>query len=401
MSKRRAISTQQIHHPYRAPEGWDAFPVGVFKASTVLFKSTADLRRPRPRDGLSYRYGLHGTPTSYTLAARLATLEGAEHCLLTPSGLSAITLVSLGLLRPGDEVLVPDNVYGQNRYLSEDWLLRFGITHRFYDPLDLPAFEALLSERTKLVWLEAAGSITLEFPDLIGLLRACKARGVSTSLDNTWGAGVAFKPFDLLPGSEPGFGVDISMQALTKYPSGGADVLMGAVYTRDARLHDKLNHAHEHLGYGLGQNDVELVLRGLPTLELRYRAQDATTRALAAWMTQQPEVAQVLHPALPGSPGHEHWQQLSASGAACLFSAVFKPEYSQQQVDAFVDALELFGIGYSWAGPMSLAVPYDMSRSRSLGLPYSEGQIVRFAIGLEAEDDLRADLQQALGRLRG
>jgi cystathionine beta-lyase len=304
-------------------------------------------------------------------------------------------------LRPGDEVLVPDNVYGQNRYLSEDWLPRFGITHRFYDPLDLPAFEALLSERTKLVWLEAAGSITLEFPDLIGLLRACKARGVSTALDNTWGAGVAFKPFDLLPGSEPGFGVDISMQALTKYPSGGADVLMGAVYTRDQALHDKLNHAHEHLGYGLGQNDVELVLRGLSTLELRYRAHDATTRALAAWMAQQPEVAQVLHPALPGSPGHEHWQQLSSAGAACLFSAVFKPEYSQQQVDAFVDALDLFGIGYSWAGPMSLAVPYDMSRSRSLGLPYREGQIVRFAIGLEAEADLRADLQQALGRLRG
>lgn len=399
MSKRRAISTEQIHHLYRAPEGWGAFPVGVFKASTVLFKNTADLRQPRPRDGKSYRYGLHGTPTSYTLAARLATLEGAEHCLLTPSGLSAITLVSLGLLRPGDEVLMPDNVYGQNRYLSEDWLPRFGITHRFYDPLDVAGFEALLSERCKLVWLEAAGSITLEFPDLVGLLRACKARGITTALDNTWGAGVAFNAFDLLPDSEPGFGVDISMQALTKYQSGGADVLMGAVYTRDQRLHDKLNHAHEHLGYGLGQNDVELVLRALPTLELRYRAQDATTRALAAWMNGRPEVAQVLHPALTGSPGHAYWQQVSSAGAGCLFSAVFKPEYSQQHIDAFVDALDLFGIGYSWAGPMSLAVPYDMSRSRALGLPYQAGQIVRFAIGLEAEADLRADLTQALQAL--
>jgi cystathionine beta-lyase len=399
--KQRAISTQQIHHPYQAPEGWAAHPVGVFKASTVLFKNTADLRQPRPRDGQSYRYGLHGTPTSYTLAARLATLEGAEHCLLTPSGLSAVTLVSLGLLRPGDEVLVPDNVYGQNRYLSEDWLPRFGITHRFYDGQDVEGFKRMLSAKTKLVWLEAAGSITLEFPDLIGLVKACKAHGVTTALDNTWGAGIAFNPFDLLPDSEPGFGVDISMQALTKYPSGGADVLMGAVYTRDQALHDKLNHAHEHLGYGLGQNDVELVLRGLPTLELRYRAQDTTTRALAAWMAQQPEVAQVLHPALPGSPGHEHWKSISSAGAACLFSAVFKAEYSQQQVDAFVDALDLFGIGYSWAGPMSLAVPYDMSRSRSLSLPYAEGQIVRFAIGLEAEADLRADLLQGLSRLRG
>ncbi len=399
--QRRAISTEQIHHPYRAPEGWDAIPVPVCKASTVLFKSTADLHQPRPRDGLSYRYGLHGTPSSYTLAARLATLEGASHCLLTPSGLAAVTLVSMALLRPGDEVLVPDNVYGQNRYLTESWLPQFGISHRFYDPLDAAGFETLLSDKTRLVWLEAAGSITLEFPDLLGLLAACKARGIVTALDNTWGAGVAFNPFDLLPHSEPGLGVDISMQALTKYPSGGADVLMGSVCSRDARLHDRLNHAHEHLGYGLGQNDVELVLRGLPSLELRYRAQDAATRALARWLSEQAQVARVLHPALPGSPGHAHWQQLSGAGAACLFSAVFKPHYSKAQVDAFVDALQLFGVGYSWAGPMSLAVPYDMSRSRVLGLPYAEGQLVRFAIGLEAEADLRADLAQALLKTLG
>ena len=393
MSKKpRAISTEQIHHPYRAPEGWEAIPVPVYKASTVLFKNTADLHKPRPRDGLSYRYGLHGTPTSYTLAARLASLEGGTHCLLTPSGLAAVTLVSVAMLRPGDEVLVPDNVYGQNRYLSESFLPQFGITHRFYDPLDLDAFKALLSPKTRLVWLEAAGSITLEFPDLIGLIEASRAHGVVTALDNTWGAGVAFNPFEIAPG----IGADISIQALTKYPSGGADILMGSVVTRDRALHEKLNHTHEHLGYGLGQNDVEMVLRGLPSLELRYRAQDVTTRALAAWMQTRPEVAQVLHPALPGSPGHEHWLQTSSAGAACLFSAVFKPQYGGAEVDAFVDALELFGIGYSWAGPMSLAVPYDMSRSRSLALPYEEGVIVRFAIGLEAEADLRADLERAL-----
>jgi cystathionine beta-lyase len=396
LSHRRAISTEQIHHPYHAPEGWAAIPVPVYKASTVLFKNTADLHKPRPRDGLSYRYGLHGTPTSYTLAARIATLEGGTHCLLAPSGLAAVTLVSMALLRPGDEVLIPDNVYGQNRYLSDSWLPQFGITHRFYDPLDAAGFAAMLRPETKLVWLEAAGSITLEFPDLAGLLQACKARGVLTALDNTWGAGVAFNPFEITQG----LGADISMQALTKYPSGGADVLMGSVCTRDAALHERLNYAHEHLGYGLGQNDVELVLRGLPTLELRYRAQDATTRALAQWMSARPEVARVLHPAMPGSPGHEHWRRLSGSGAACLFSAVFKPEYSAARVDAMIDALQLFGIGYSWAGPMSLAVPYDMSRSRALELPYEAGCLVRFAIGLEAEADLRADLEQALSVLR-
>ena len=391
----RAIATEQIHHPYVPPEGWRAMPVGVYKASTVLFKNTADLHQPRPRDGKSYRYGLHGTPTSYTLAARIATLEGAEHCLLVPSGLAAITLISLALLRPGDEVLVPDNVYGQTRYLVESFLPAYGIKHRFYDPLDAEGFKTLLQPNTKFAWLEAAGSITLEYPDLLGLIGACKARGVLTALDNTWGSGVAFKPFEL----GHGLGVDISVQALTKYASGGADVLMGSVCTRDIKLHDTLNYTHEHLGYGLGQNDVELVLRGLPSLELRYRAQDATTRALAEWMSHRPEVAQVLHPAMPGSPGHDYWVQTSASGAACLFSVVFAARYTQAQVDAFVDALQLFGIGYSWAGPMSLAVPYDMSRSRSLGLPYSEGHIVRFAIGLEAEADLRADIAQALKAL--
>ena len=387
----KAISTQQIHHPYRAPEGWDAFPVGVYKASTVLFKNTADLHKPRPRDGHSYRYGLHGTPTSYTLAARLATLEGAEHCLLVPSGLAGVTLVSMALLRPGDEVLVPDNVYGQNRYLTESWLPQFGITHRFYDPLDAASLADMLGPQTKLVWLEAAGSITLEFPDLLGLVEACKAQGVLAAIDNTWGTGIAFNPFAL--------GIDVSMNALTKYPSGGADVLMGSVCTRDLALHERLNHAHEHLGYSVGQNDVELVLRGLPTTELRYRAQDATTRALAAWMQAQSAVEQVLHPALPGSPGHAHWLATSSAGAACLFSAIFKPDFDAKQIDAFVDALALFGIGYSWAGPMSLAVPYDMRRSRNLARPYADGQLVRFAIGLEAEADLRADLAQALAVL--
>ncbi len=153
------------------------------------------------------------------------------------------------------------------------------------------------------------------------------------------------------------------------------------------------------MGYGLGQNDVELVLRGLPTLPLRYEAQDRVTRQLASWMVGRPEVARVFHPALPGSPGHEHWLAVGGAGAACLFSVVFKPGYSARQVDAFVDALQLFGIGYSWAGPMSLAVPYDMSRSRNLPLPFEGHTLVRFAIGLEAAADLQADLEQALSAL--
>ena len=399
----RGPSTEQIHHPYRAPEGWDAVHVPVAKASTVLFKNTAELHRPRTMDGVSYRYGLPGTPTTYTLAARIATLEHAEHCVLTPSGVSAITLTSLSFLKPGDEVLLPDNVYGQNRHLANGLLTRLGITHRFYDPLDVPAFEAMLSERTKLVWLEAAGSITLEFPDLIGLLRACRARGVLTALDNTWGAGLAFNAFEVAPHVAPGLGADISMQALTKFPSGGADLLMGAVCTRDVTLNRQLVATHEYLGYGVGQNDVEAVLRGLPSIALRYRAQDAAARELAQWMAHRPEVARVLYPALPDSPGHAFWRDVSPVAAGCLFSAVFRSEFDARRVDAFVDALTCFGIGYSWAGPMSLVVPYDLSRSRSLGLPWTAGEggtLVRFAIGLEEVADLRADLAQAFEALK-
>jgi cystathionine beta-lyase len=400
----RGIATDLIHHPFRAPEGWDAVPVPVMKAATVLFNSTAELHAPRPRDGISYRYGLPGTPTTYTLAARIATLEHAEHCVLTPSGVSAVTLTSMAFLQPGDEVLLPDNVYGQNRYVTTGLLSRLGITHRFYDPLDATAFAALLGERTRLVWLEAAGSITLEFPDLVGLLRACRARGVLTAIDDTWGGGIAFNPFEVAPALAPGLGADIAMHALTKFPSGGADLLMGAVCTRDAALNRRLVEMHEFLGYGLGQNDVEMVLRGLPSISLRYRAQDAATRVLARWMADRPEVARVLHPALADSPGHAYWRQVSPDAAGCLFSVVFKPAYDQRRVDAFVDALRCFGIGYSWAGPMSLVVPYDLSRSRSLGLPWTPeegGSLVRFAIGLEEVEDLRADIEQALGALAG
>jgi cystathionine beta-lyase len=211
---------------------------------------------------------------------------------------------------------------------------------------------------------------------------------VTAALDNTWGAGLAFAAFDV--------GVDISMHALTKYPSGGGDVLMGAVTTRDDALHQRLKLAHMHLGLGVGANDAETLLRSLPTLALRYAAHDQAARRLATWFAARPEAAQVLHPALPASPGHEHWAAL-CTGAAGLFSVVFDARYSTAQVDAFVDALKLFRIGYSWGGPVSLAVPYDVSNMRR-GSPY-RGALVRFSVGLEAVEDLQEDLEQALSVL--
>ena len=387
-------STRLIHHPYRAPAGFAAVPPAVHKASTVVFPDVAALRARDWRSKAGYTYGLHGTPTTFTLEQRIASLEGARHCVLAPSGLAALALVDLALLRAGDELLLPDNAYGPGKDLARGLLAHWGIAHRVYDPLDVDALAAMIGARTRLLWVEAAGSVTLEFPDLRGLVRVARSHGLTVALDNTWGAGLAFKPFDL----GAGLAVDLSMHALTKYPSGGADVLMGAVSTNDAALHERLLLAHMQLGLGVGANDAEAVLRGLPSLALRYAAQDAAARRLAGWLQQQPGVARVLHPALAGSPGHAHWAA-HCSRAAGLCSILFDPAIAPQRVDAFVDALRLFRIGYSWGGPLSLAVPYDLSAMRSdrSRLP---GTLVRLAIGLEAVDDLQADLAQALATLR-
>ena len=387
MADRR--TTTLIHHPYTPPAGFDAVPVGVHKASTVLFADTAAMRARDWRHTRAYTYGLHGTPTTFTLEERIATLEGGTHCVLTPSGLAAITMVNLALLRQGDEVLLPDNVYGPSREQARGLLEPLGISHRLYDPMDAAALPGLLAERTRLVWLEAPGSVTMEFPDLRSLVRAVKAHGATVALDHTWGAGLAFEPFAL----GDGLGVDISMQALTKYASGGADLLMGCVTTHDESLHQRLMLAHMRLGLGVAANDAEMVLRSLPSLALRYAAQGATGLALAQWLGAQRAVTHVLHPALPGSVGHEHWKALCTQ-AAGLFSVVFDASIGAARVDTFVDALELFRIGYSWGGPVSLVVPYDLKSLRAQ--PRWQGTLVRLSIGLEAPEDLQGDLDQAL-----
>ena len=397
------LVTALIHHPYVAPAGFAAPQPGVFKASTVIFPSAAAMRHFEWKDKTAYTYGLHGTPTTYMLEERLCTLEGGLQCLLLPSGLAAIANVALSLLRTGDEVLIPDNAYGPNKVLAEGELKTWGITHRYYDPMDPLDLAAKISRQTRLVWLEAAGSVTLEFPDLCELVRICRTHGVLTALDNTWGAGLAFAPFDLVPGASPTLAVDISVHALTKYPSGGGDVLMGSVITRDAALHLRLKLTHMRLGFGVGANDAEAVLRALPSLALRYRAHDAAARVLAQWCQTRPEFVQVLHPALAQSPGHGHWRALcqpGAGGAAGLFSVIFQAHFNQDQIDAFCDGLQLFKLGYSWGGPISLVVPYDLASMRR-GWPahLQTGTLVRFSVGLEAVADLQADLAQALQKI--
>ncbi len=389
------LPTALIHHPYKPPAGFEAVPPAIHRASTVIFPSAAALRTRDWTHKTGYTYGLHGTPTTFLLEERIATLEGGKYCTLVPSGLAAVVLVGMALLKSGDELLIPDNAYGPNKTFAAGELAAWGITHQFYDPMNPADLASKLSVKTRLVWLEAPGSITLEFPDLPALVAVVKAhtrchpQGLVTALDNTWGAGIAFNAFEL--------GADISAHALTKYPSGGADVLMGSVVTQSEALHHLVHFCHMRVGYGVAGNDAELVLRGLNTIALRYAAQDVATRAVATWMQSQPQVAAVLHPALPDSPGHDTWKR-DCSAAACLFSAVFKPEFSQLQIDRFCDSLKLFKLGYSWAGPMSLCAPYDIPALRTKPWPH-KGGLVRFSVGLEAATDLQADLLQALVKM--
>lgn len=266
--------------------------------------------------------------------------------------------------------------------------------------MDPASVAAALSPEVKLVWLEAPGSVTLEFPDLAGLVRLARAQAPQAllALDNTWGAGIAFDAFALGAGEGASpLGVDLTVHALTKYPSGGGDVLMGSIACRDEALHQRLAWCHSRLGLGVGANDVEAVLRSLPSLALRYAAQDAAARRIADWAAGHPAVRRVLHPARADSPGHAHWAA-TCRAAAGLLTLEIDPRHDAAAVDAVVDALRRFGIGWSWGGPLSLAVPYQPRALRSLGSPY-EGTLVRLCIGLEDPQDLIADLAQALDRL--
>jgi len=396
MKKKPPSSTSLIAHPYRPPAGFVGVQPAVHKASTIVFPSMSAVRARKWKEKIGYTYGLHGTPTTFTLEERMATLEGGVQTLLVPSGLASISVVDMALLKSGDALAIPDNAYGPGVEFARHELAGWGVGHRFYDPMDPASLEAAIDERTRLVWLEAPGSVTMEFPDLAALVRICRQRGVVSALDNTWGAGLAFAPFAIAADGDAEVAVDISVQALTKYASGGADVLMGAVTTRDEALHQRIKAAHMRLGFGVGGNDAELVLRSLPSLPLRYEAQARAGVALAEWWAKRHEVTHVLHPALPGSPGHEHWRRLCGS-AAGLFTVVFDERYDRDHVDAFVDALKIFRIGYSWAGPTSLAVAYDLKTMRKH--PRWQGYIVRFSLGLEAVDDLIADCEQALAKL--
>lgn len=384
-TSKRALQTRIVQPDDVIPEGFRSFVPPVARASTVVFPDLATMRQLDWRKDGQWRYGLHATPTSLALAQRLAEIEGGTHALLQPSGLAAIMNVYFAVVKAGDDVLIPHNVYGPNADFG-NWLAKdFGISARFYDPLIGAGIAELIQPNTRLIWLEAPGSVTMEVPDVGAITAAARALGVVTAIDNTYSAGLAFKPFE--------HGVDISVQALTKYQSGGSDLLMGATITANAELHAQLKLARMRCGVGVSVDDCSLVLRSLPSMQLRFDAHSKSALSLAKWLKTRSEIATVLHPQLPDCPGHESFVR-DFTGAGGLFSVVFDERYSAAQVDRFVESLQLFAIGWSWGGACSLAVPYDVASMRP-EWPH-RGTLVRFYIGLEDEADLRADIERAL-----
>jgi cystathionine beta-lyase len=337
------------------------------------------------QERVGYTYGLYGTPTALELAARIGELEGGGRTLLAPGGQSAISLIDFALLQAGDHILVPRSVYRPNRELSTSLLSRFGVATTFYDPLAGAGIEALIQENTRLVWTESPGSVTMEVQDVPAIAAAAHAHGLIVVLDNTWSAGVLFDAFE--------HGVDVTMQAITKYVGGHSDLLLGSVTVRDDVLYERLGAARQVIGAAVSPDECSLALRGIQTLGVRLSAIEDSALAIAQRLAEHPAIAIVLHPALPSCPGHEFWRR-DFTGSSGVFSIVLKPGPSREQVFAFVDALELFEIGYSWAGTTSLAVAYTIGSAP--GRPRYEHRLVRLSIGLESTADLIADLEHAL-----
>lgn len=394
---KKNAQTALIHAPRKAPQYVSTIQPPLFRASTIIFDNTNALFNRHWTDHYDYSYGTHGTPTTFTLADNIAQLEGGEFCLLAPSGLSAINLVNSCFLSQGDEVWVADNIYGPNMEHLRNLETRYGITVKVYNPIDVASFQP--TKKAKLIWLEAAGSVTLEFPDLNNLVKKAKAHHVLSALDNTWGAGLAFNAFDF---GDEHLSVDLTVHALTKYPSGGGDILMGSLVTRDEKLHQQLFRMHALQGISISGDDVAQVQRSLASMQIRYQHQSESTLTLLTWLKQQTEFAQILHPADETSAGHTYWKEIcSTEQSAGLVSVIFKPEYHLKDVRHFCDALSLFKLGFSWGGPISLVMLYNLKEMRTLEHTHlQQGLLVRFCIGLEHPQDLIQDIKNALKQLK-
>ena len=386
----KSWKTRLIHSDAKIPQGYRSLASPTFRGSTTLFPSASAVNDTWDQWRVGYTYGLYGTPTVLELAARVCEPESGFRTILTPGGQAAISLINFALLQTGDHILVPTSVYYPNRKLATRLLSRFGVSTDFYDPSTGAGISSLIKENTRLIWCESPGSITMEVQDLPAIVAAAHSGNALVVLDNTWSAGVLLDAFS--------HGVDVTMQAITKYIGGHSDLLLGSVTVRDDSLYRRLGDAQQVIGCAVSPDDCSLALRGLQTLAVRLSAIEASALSIAKWLASRPEIERVLHPALESCPGHEFWKR-DFLGSSGVFSFVFKPGPTQEQVYAFVDALKLFRMGYSWGGVASLAVAYHIGRMP--GRPAYDHRIVRLNIGLEATSDLIADLEQALVKISG
>lgn len=357
----------------------------IERGSTVIVPSAAALY-----DETSVTYGRAGLGVQELLAEALADLEGAATVRLFPSGLAAVTGAMLAVLKAGDEVLVTDAVYKPTRRFCANALARFGVSVRYFEPsIGAEDLIAMAGPATRMIVLESPGSLTFEMQDIPAIARLARARGALTLMDNTWAAGLWFKPLD--------HGVDLSVQALTKYVGGHSDVFMGSVATADAALGVALDHAVWDFGWSVSPDDAYQMLRGLRTLAVRLERHFASALAVAEWLKDQPQVTEVIYPALPAARGHNLWRR-DYTGAAGLFSFVLQPS-SESAVHGFLDALGVFRLGYSWGGFESLAIHGDPQFAVRTYPPRFAGPLIRLSIGLEDPQDLIADLTRGFAAL--
>lgn len=380
-------STSFLHDDVPMPPDFHSLSLPQHHATTVVFPNSRALLEADEFTEDGYEYGLSHTPTTLTLAAKIAAIEGGTHAVLASSGMAALALTSLATLRAGDVVLLPKNAYGPNRDFARTVLMKFGVTVIEYAPNEVD-LRTRVDGRLRLLWIEAPGSITLETPDVAALIAQAHSVGAKVAVDNTWSAGVYFRPLDL--------GADFSIQALSKYQSGASDVFLGAVVTRSAQEHARLKRVAVRLGYLAPAHDCALVYRSLGSLWARLAAHETAALRLAHALGAQPKVARVLHPALPSCGGHEYWKRWF-TGSSGVFSLALGERYTFDDVCAVVDALRCFKIGFSWGGSTSLATPYRPPEWWPDRKAYAG---IRLGVGLESPDDLEADVMQALQRLR-
>ena len=360
----------------------------VYHASTVLFPTVAALNKATKNRYDGVYYGLNGTPTTFALQEAVAELEGYTQAIAVPSGLAAIVATLLAFLKQDDHLLMVDSVYGPTRRFCDGMLKRFGVETTYYDPTIGAAISELMRPETKVVFTESPGSLTFEVQDIPAIVKEAHAGGAKVIFDNTWAGGIFF--------SASKFGVDVSVQAATKYIGGHSDLMLGTIAMNDG---DNLiiRDSVRDLGYGAAPDDCYLALRGLRTMNARLPIHQDSALKLAYWLSERPEVERVLHPALPSCPGHEIWKR-DFTGSSGLFGFVLKKSFNKNHVSAMLDYMQLFKMGYSWGGFESLIVPYDTHPPRSVQ-PWLSGQLIRIHAGLESVEDMINDLEAGFKRL--